>query len=83
MSEAGAEREKERDRETQNPGTRLRAVSTEPNDVLELMYCEIFDPSRNQTLNQLSHPGTSVFILKTRLSDISMATLAFFLSPLV
>ena len=55
MSGGGAEREG--DTESQ-AGSRLQAVSTEPNAGLELMNCEIMDLSQRRTLNRLSHPGT-------------------------
>ena len=54
MSGRGAEREGDTESEA---GSRIRAVSTEPNVGLEPTNCEIIDLSRSQELNRLSHPG--------------------------
>ena len=43
-------------------GSRLGAVSTEPDAGLELPNPGDCDLNRSQTLNQLSHPGTLGFI---------------------
>ena len=53
-------REGQRDRETQNPkrGSRLRAVSTEPDVGLELMNHEIMSWAEiGHSTSRLSHPG--------------------------
>ena len=52
--------EGQRARETESEaGSRLQAVSTEPDRGLKLTDCEIvtYDMRRSQMLNQLSHPG--------------------------
>ena len=41
MSRGGAERERETQNPKQAPGSRLQAVSTEPNAGLELTNCKI------------------------------------------
>ena len=53
----GRGREREGDTEIE-AGSRLRAVSTEPDVGLELTGLQDHDLSQSQTLNQLSHPGT-------------------------
>ena len=53
----GKGREKEGDTES-GVGSRLRAVSTEPEAGLELTNHEIMTWAESWTLNQLSHPGT-------------------------
>ena len=57
----GAEREGDTEAEA---GSRLWAVSTEPDVGLELTNREICDLSWSQTLNLLSHPGAPVFFFK-------------------
>ena len=47
-------REREGDTESE-AGTRLRAISTEPDTAFDLTVCEL---GQSQTLNRLSHPGT-------------------------
>ena len=54
-SGAGAEREGDTESEA---GSRLWAVSTDPNMGLKLTECEKHDLSQCQMLNQLSHTGT-------------------------
>ena len=53
MNRGGAEREGDTESET---GSRLRAVSTEPDVGLELTDCEIVILSRSRTPNRLSPP---------------------------
>ena len=55
MSRGGAEREGDTESEA---GSRLRAVSTEPDAGLKPTNCWDHDVSRSQTPNLLSHPGT-------------------------
>ena len=54
MSRGGAEREGDTESEA---GSRLRAVSTEPDAGLEPTNREIHDLGPRRTLNRLSHPG--------------------------
>ena len=54
-------------------GSRLRAVSTEPNVGLELTNCD-GDLSRSQMLNQLKHPGSPTrTLLVTTIPNIHWA----------
>ena len=57
MSREGAEREGDTEFEA---GSRLYAVSTEPDAGLELTNRENHDLSRSQTLNRLSHTGAPI-----------------------
>ena len=60
MSRGGAEREGDTESEA---GSRLPAVSTEP-DTGSNSDCKIMhDLSQSWTLNRLSHPGTPLFFL--------------------
>ena len=57
---AGIEREGDTESEA---GSRLWAVSTQPDAGLELTNHEIMNLSRSWTLNWLSHPGTPIVFL--------------------
>ena len=68
MNGGGSEREGDTESET---GSRLRAVSTEPDAGLEPTDCKIMhDLSRSRTLNRLSHPGAPEFSFKLKTHDI-------------
>ena len=56
------QREREGDTESE-VGSRLRAVSTEPDVGLKLHELGDHDLSRSQTLNQLSHPGAPELVI--------------------
>ena len=58
VSGLGAEREGDTESEV---GSRLQAISTEPNVGLELTELWDHDLSQSQTLNWLSHPGAPAF----------------------
>ena len=59
MSGRGTEREGDTDSEA---GSRLRAVSTEPDAGLELNKPRDHDLSRSRTLNRLSHPAAPISV---------------------
>ena len=80
VREAGSKAEREGDTKSK-AGSRLWAVSTEPNAGLELMSREIMTWVEGRVVNRLSHPGAPEFTVLDKCSVLAFSPCPFLPTP--